>query len=111
MGLSDHFGVKLGFGLYLLKNWIVLNATPALLHIAQSNVFHIRFRTVNAIVRKPLFPQNSSELELPSAKLVSPGLSRSCLRPDAQTTPPKSLSLHSLQVKISPVQRKQPNGY
>src|SRR5690242_3098712 len=70
MGLSDHFGVKLGFGLYLLKNWIVLNATPALLHISQSADFHMRFRTVKAIVRKPLFPQNSSVLELPSVQLV-----------------------------------------
>src|SRR5579864_5098440 len=38
-GLSDHFGVKEGLGLYLLKNWILLNATPAVLHSAQSKVF------------------------------------------------------------------------
>src|ERR1035441_7258453 len=30
-GLSDHFGVKDGFGLCLLKNWIVSKATPAVL--------------------------------------------------------------------------------
>src|SRR5271163_4975935 len=40
-GLSDHFGVKEGFGLYLLKNWIVSNVTPAVLHNAQSNDFQI----------------------------------------------------------------------
>src|SRR5437762_14263181 len=28
-GLSDHFGVKPGLGLYLLKNWIVSKARPA----------------------------------------------------------------------------------
>src|SRR5207245_69192 len=28
-GLSDHFGVKDGFGLYLLKNWIALKVAPA----------------------------------------------------------------------------------
>src|SRR3979490_2901645 len=27
-GLSDHFGVNDGFGLYLLKKWIVSKATP-----------------------------------------------------------------------------------
>src|SRR5215472_1001283 len=30
-GLSDHFGVKLGLGLYLLKNWIASKVTPAVL--------------------------------------------------------------------------------
>src|ERR1700688_3911521 len=30
-GLSDHFGVNDRFGLYLLKKWIVSNATPAVL--------------------------------------------------------------------------------
>src|SRR5271166_1202160 len=39
-GLSDHFGVNDGFGLRLLKNCIVSNVTPAVLHSAQSNVFH-----------------------------------------------------------------------
>src|SRR5271166_5957223 len=28
-GLSDHFGVNEGFGLCLLKNWMVLKVTPA----------------------------------------------------------------------------------
>src|SRR5216684_2683455 len=28
-GLSDHFGVKDGFGLYLLTTWIVLKSQPA----------------------------------------------------------------------------------
>src|SRR5580704_10307349 len=40
-GLSDHFGVKEGFGLYLLKNWIVSKVIPAVLHNAQSNDFQI----------------------------------------------------------------------
>src|SRR5215472_98520 len=39
-GLSDHFGVNDGLGLYLLKNWMVLNVTPAVLHNAQSKDFH-----------------------------------------------------------------------
>src|SRR5580704_3345395 len=30
-GLSDHFGVKDGLGLYLLKNWMALYVTPAVL--------------------------------------------------------------------------------
>src|SRR6266478_8262989 len=30
-GLSDHFGVNDGLGLYLLKKWIVSKATPAVL--------------------------------------------------------------------------------
>src|SRR6202035_3070860 len=38
-GLSDHFGVNEGLGLYLLKNWRVLNVTFAVLHSAQSKVF------------------------------------------------------------------------
>src|SRR5229473_7607807 len=35
-GLSDHFGVKDGFGLRLLKNWIALKVTPAALQTAAS---------------------------------------------------------------------------
>src|SRR5271157_1505723 len=38
-GLSDHFGVKLGLGLYLLKIWIVLKTKPAVLQRAKSNAF------------------------------------------------------------------------
>src|SRR5262249_22397255 len=38
-GLSDHFGVKFGFGLYLLKNWMVSKAAPAVVHRAASNTF------------------------------------------------------------------------
>src|SRR5262249_33308751 len=37
-GLSDHFGVKDGFGLYLLKNWMVLKVALAVLQTAQSTV-------------------------------------------------------------------------
>src|SRR5579864_4282483 len=36
-GLSDHFGVNEGFGLDLLKYWIVSNVMPAVLHSVQSN--------------------------------------------------------------------------
>src|SRR6266849_5052250 len=35
-GLSDHFVVKDGFGLRLLKNWIASKVTPAALQIAAS---------------------------------------------------------------------------
>src|ERR1700684_2995949 len=52
-GLSDHFGVNDGFGLRLLKNCIVLNVMPAVLHSVQSNVFHSLVLTVFAII---LFP-------------------------------------------------------
>src|SRR5215467_4055844 len=37
-GLSDHCGVTDGFGLYLLKNWMVLKVAPAALQTAQSIV-------------------------------------------------------------------------
>src|SRR5215469_10420501 len=39
MGLSDHLGVKAGLGLYLLKNWMLLNATPAVVQMAESTYF------------------------------------------------------------------------
>src|SRR5579864_8817490 len=39
-GLSDHFGVKFGFGLCLLKNWTVSKTTPAVLHATRSSAFH-----------------------------------------------------------------------
>src|SRR5215831_1057922 len=35
-GLSDHFGVKDGFGFRLLKNWMALNVTAAVLHTTVS---------------------------------------------------------------------------
>src|SRR6516164_2486082 len=40
-GLSDHCGVTEGFGLRLLKYWIVWNVTPAALQTAQSMVRRI----------------------------------------------------------------------
>src|SRR5580704_16121650 len=50
-GLSDHFGVKDGLGLCLLKNWMVLNVTPAVLQSAQSNVFQsLLFSLLFAVV-------------------------------------------------------------
>src|ERR1700735_2743357 len=39
-GLSDHFGVKDGVGLCLLKNWTVSKTTPAVLHATRSSAFH-----------------------------------------------------------------------
>src|SRR5580658_2076812 len=41
-GLSDHFGVKFGFGMCLLKNWMLSKATPAVLLTAKSISFHAR---------------------------------------------------------------------
>src|SRR5208282_6127073 len=40
-GLSDHCGVTEGFGLRLLKYWILLKVTAAPLHTAQSIVLSI----------------------------------------------------------------------
>src|SRR2546429_9786367 len=37
-GLSDHFGVTEGFGLRLLKYWMVSKVIPAVLQRTQSNV-------------------------------------------------------------------------
>src|SRR5258706_1552031 len=48
-GLSDHFGVNDGFGLYLLKKWIVSNATPAVLQRTWSIAFHARVPRVCGI--------------------------------------------------------------
>src|SRR5580704_12422106 len=52
-GLSDHFGVKDGLGLCLLKNWIVSKVTPAALQSAQSNVFQSLLETALAILPPP----------------------------------------------------------
>src|SRR5208283_2948868 len=52
-GLSDHFGVKDGLGLYLLKNWIVLKVTPAALQSDQSKVFQSLLLTAFAIFCHP----------------------------------------------------------
>src|SRR4029077_13509382 len=49
-GFSDHFGVKEGFGRYLLKYWIVSKVTFAVLQSAQSNDFHTRFFIVIGII-------------------------------------------------------------
>src|SRR2546422_2765692 len=38
-GLSDHLGVKVGLGPYLLKNWTVSKATPAVNTNAWSKYF------------------------------------------------------------------------
>ena len=52
-GLSDHLGVNEGLGLYLLKNWMVLKVTPAVLQSAQSNVFQSLLLTVVRHFRLP----------------------------------------------------------
>jgi hypothetical protein len=52
-GFSDHFGVKEGFGLYLLKNWMELNVAPAALQTTQSNVLAILLDPA-IIIRLPL---------------------------------------------------------
>src|ERR1700683_3338200 len=48
-GLSDHFGVKEGFGLCLFKYWMVSKVTAAVLHMAQSNDFQSLLLTVLGI--------------------------------------------------------------
>src|SRR5260370_13959446 len=40
-GLSDHFGVKDGMGLRLVKNWMVSKVIPAVLQTAQAIVLKI----------------------------------------------------------------------
>src|SRR5215469_7573066 len=54
-GLSDHFGVKDGFGLYLLKNCTVSKVTPAALQTAQSRVLSNCVPTRFGINLYPLF--------------------------------------------------------
>jgi hypothetical protein len=49
-GLSDHFGVKDGFGRYLLKNWMESKAAPATLQIALSTYFIKRLRVFLGMV-------------------------------------------------------------
>src|ERR1700722_17439750 len=63
-GLSDHFGVNDGFGFRLLKNCIVSNVTPAVLHSAQSNVFHSLVPTVVAIILNP--PSEKTRTKVPT---------------------------------------------
>src|SRR6266852_7385824 len=48
-GLSDHFGVTEGFGLRLLKYWMVSTVIPAALPRSQSNVLAICVPTVFGI--------------------------------------------------------------
>src|SRR5215469_5149742 len=58
-GLSDHFGVKDGFGLYLLKNWMVLKVILAALQTAQSTVLRTCVPTRFGINLYPRFPKVS----------------------------------------------------
>src|SRR5579864_2393435 len=67
-GLSDHFGVNDGFGLRLLKYWIVSNVMPAVLHSVQSNVFQSLVPTVLAII---LFPLNLNKMRMRTEPSVS----------------------------------------
>src|ERR1700690_1396676 len=76
-GLSDHLGVKDGLGLYLLKNWTVLNVAPATLQSDQSNVFQSLLLTLFGIFAFPLklllginatpklYPCNPFEFQVP----------------------------------------------
>src|SRR5271169_1867953 len=58
-GFSDHLGVNDGFGLYLLKNWMESNATPAVTETARSKYFMSRLPFALGIVFVPLFIRDS----------------------------------------------------
>src|SRR5712692_9684609 len=65
-GLSDHLGVKEGFGLYLLKNCIVSYATPAAMLMAWSKYFMSRWPLILGMV---LFSSDcDDEAPLPQAR-------------------------------------------
>src|SRR5207253_723905 len=49
-GLSDHLGVKVGFGRYLLKKWIPLKAVPAVAQRARSKYFMSRLPLILGIL-------------------------------------------------------------
>src|SRR6267378_3952518 len=83
-GLSDHFGVTDGFGLRLLKCWMVSKVIPAALQRIQSNVLAICVPTRFGINLYP--PLSKSTTSWPGI-LPSP-----INRPSrAQTTAPGSL--------------------
>jgi len=63
-GLSDHFGVTEGFGLRLLKYWMVSNVIPAALQRTQSNVLAICVPTVFGINLYPPLFKNANHLAL-----------------------------------------------
>src|SRR5215469_14743261 len=107
-GLSDHCGVTDGFGLYLLKNWIVLKVTPAVLQTAQSIALRTCVPTRFGINLYP--PLSESYLELGPWVLsplnrwsrdstIAPGLSFVCLEtvPWTPGTSNKSLDTYSLR--------------
>src|SRR5260370_16297159 len=74
-GLSDHFGVNDGFGLCLLKNWMVLKVPAAALQTAQSIVRRICVPTRFGINLHPLFQMLRPTLPFhfyPTPPLLSP---------------------------------------
>src|SRR5437764_391940 len=50
MGLSDHWGMKEGFGLYLLMDWMASNIRPADRATTQSTYLILRLRFTPLIV-------------------------------------------------------------
>src|SRR6267378_5630967 len=58
-GLSDQFGVTEGFGLRLLKYWIVSKVIPAVLQRTQSNVLATCVPTVFGINLYPPLSENT----------------------------------------------------
>src|SRR5580704_19666271 len=61
-GLSDHFGVTDGFGLRLLKYWIVSKVIPAVLQRTQSSVLAICVPTVFGINLYPPLSKNTNHM-------------------------------------------------
>src|SRR5271154_1896241 len=60
-GLSDHCGVTDGFGFFLLKCWIVLKVTAAVLQITQSiDRFNCVPTELGINLNPPLFKKNAS---------------------------------------------------
>src|ERR1700719_4006343 len=63
-GLSDHFGVTDGFGLRLLKYWMVSKVIPAVLQRTQSSVLAICVPTVFGINLYPPLSKNAYHMAL-----------------------------------------------
>src|ERR1700687_2973059 len=122
-GLSDHFGVTEGFGLRLLKYWIVSKVIPAVLQRTQSNVLAICVPTVFGISLSPPLSRNTYDMvfELDEAHSIvgyrtqttAPGLTFVCLKtvPRTPGTSNKSLDSYSLRVTGGERQRVAPNGH
>src|SRR3989442_15076856 len=120
-GLSDHFGVKDGFGRYLLKNWMVLKVAPAVLQTTQSKVLRICVPTRFGINPTLSFESSlelgpgmiSSPLNRWSlAQTTAPGLNFVCTQTVLRTsgTSNKSLDTYSLTATRGRRQHLAPNG-